>query len=62
MRKWGGYKISNTLKQILMDIYRQAIIGLDLVATSDGLSVEEQKRISVTYKKIINLVRDSGVV
>lgn len=58
----GGYRISRALKQILMDIYRQAMIGLDLVATSDGLSVEEQKRISVTYKKIISLVRDTGVV
>ena len=58
----GGYRISRALKQILMDIYHQAMIGLDLVATSDGLSVEEQKRISATYKKIINLVRDTGVV
>jgi|LSQX01.1.fsa_nt_gb hypothetical protein len=58
----GGYRISRALKQILMDIYHQAMIGLDLVATSDGLSVEEQKRIDRTYKKIINLVRDTGVV
>ncbi len=58
----GGYRISRALKQILMDIYRQAMIGLDLVATSDGLSVEEQKRIDGTYKKIISLVRDTGVV
>jgi len=58
----GGYRISRALKQILLDIYRQAMIGVDLVATSDGLSAEEQRRISVTYKKIINLVRDTGVV
>lgn len=58
----GGYRISRALKQILMDIYHQAMIGLDLVATSDGLSVEEQKRINRIYKKIINLVRDTGVV
>ncbi len=56
----GGYQISNRLKEILFDIHHQAVIGMDIIATT-SMDPKERKMAEAAYKKIISLVNDTGI-
>ena len=56
----GGYQISNRLKEILFDIHHQAVIGMDIIATT-SMKPKERKTAEAAYKKIISLVNDTGI-
>ena len=54
----GGYRISNQIKQKLIDIDRKATIGHDTSLVADGLNKRERTILINNYKCIKKLIKE----